>query len=194
MEQRLTASEKQTLLALARTCIAQYLKDESCPQLPQATGLLAEKCGAFVTLHKHGELRGCIGSMVGYRPLVETVQEMAIAAATEDPRFDRVRPEELDQIDLEISVLTPLRRITDVNEIIVGTHGILLRQGRRQGVLLPQVAREWGWDREAFLQNTCLKAGLPEDAWKDPATSIEIFSAEVFGETREPLTGKVSGY
>ncbi|MFA5811035.1 MAG: AmmeMemoRadiSam system protein A [bacterium] len=178
----LTPQQRQTLLKLVRDTIVQYLKDGRRPPLPEAKGVFGEVCGAFVTLHKHGELRGCIGNMVGQGPLVETIQEMAIAAATEDPRFHRVRPDEMKDIDIEISVLSPLRRIKDVNEIEVGTHGILMRRGLYQGVLLPQVATEWGWDRETFLTHTCLKAGLPTEAWKNPETVIEIFSAEVFGE------------
>jgi AmmeMemoRadiSam system protein A len=182
MEQQLTPHEKLTLLKLARDTIAQFLKDGARVPLPEAKGILGEICGAFVTLHKRGELRGCIGNMVGHGPLVETIQEMAIAAATEDPRFHCVRPDEMKDIDIEISVLSPMHRIKDVNEIVVGTHGILMRRGSHQGVLLPQVATEWKWDREEFLRHTCLKAGLPTMAWKEPETIIEIFSAEVFGE------------
>ena len=182
MEHRLSDGEKRALLVLARDTIDRYLKDGARVDPPKADGILAEKCGAFVTLHKRGHLRGCIGNMIGIRPLTETIREMAIAAATEDPRFPNVTPEEMDQIDIEISVLTPMKRVKDVSEIEVGTHGILMRQGMYQGVLLPQVATEWNWEREEFLEHTCEKAGLPIDAWKDPATSIEIFSAEVFGE------------
>jgi len=182
MSGRLTDGEKGLLLKLARDTIDRYLADGSRIDLPKAEGLLAEKCGAFVTLHKRGHLRGCIGSMVGTMPLVETVREMAIAASTEDPRFHNVTPEEMEQIDIEISVLSPMQKVKDPSEIEVGQHGILMRQGMYQGVLLPQVATEWGWGREEFLEHTCEKAGLPIDAWKDPKTSIEIFQAEVFGE------------
>lgn len=180
----LTAEERQSLLALARGAIAEHLSTGRRAPFPALQGVLAEVCGAFVTLHKAGELRGCIGNLVGRGPLAETIREMAIAAATEDPRFPAVRLEELGEIDIEISVLSPLRRVTDPNEIAVGTHGILMRRGGFQGVLLPQVATEWGWDREAFLRNTCRKAGLPLDAWKDPTTVIEVFSAQVFGEKK----------
>jgi len=185
MAKKLTDNERKTLLKLARDTIAQYLKDGSRVPLPDAAGVLGEECGAFVTLHKRGQLRGCIGNMIGRGPLIETIREMAIAAATQDPRFRRVTGEELKEIDIEISVLSPMKRIKDVNEIEVGTHGILMRQGMYQGVLLPQVATEYGWDRETFLTHTCLKAGLPTEAWRDPATSIEIFSAEVFGEKKK---------
>jgi AmmeMemoRadiSam system protein A len=152
------------------------------PPLPKAEGALAEEAGAFVTLHKRGRLRGCIGNMVGQGPLVRTVQEMAVAASTEDPRFPAMSLGELGEIDIEISVLSPMKKITDVNEIEVGRHGIMMTQGYRRGVLLPQVATEQGWGRDEFLENTCYKAGLQGDAWKNPKTTIEIFSAEVFGE------------
>lgn len=182
MEHELSLQEKKTLLKLARDTIAQYLVDGGRPSLPEAAGMLGESCGAFVTLHERGRLRGCIGNMIGRGPLVELVQEMSIAAATQDPRFHKLSKEELGEIDIEISVLSPMKRIADVEEIEVGKHGILMSRGICQGVLLPQVPAQFGWDREAFLQNTCLKAGLPEDAWNDPETTIEIFSAQVFGE------------
>ncbi|HPQ81047.1 MAG TPA: AmmeMemoRadiSam system protein A [bacterium] len=178
----LSREEMKLLLKLARDSIERYLKDGGRIEFPKATRALREECGAFVTLHMRGDLRGCIGNMVGRGPLLETVREMAIAAAFQDPRFPRVDPKEMGDIDIEISVLSPMRRVKDVSEIEVGRHGILIRRGMNQGVLLPQVATEWGWDRDEFLRNTCAKAGLPEDAWKDPNTSIEIFSAQVFGE------------
>lgn len=186
MENRLSKEEKRLLLKLARDTIVQYLKDRKRPGLPKVEGVLAEKCGAFVTLHKKGQLRGCIGNIVGLRPLVETIQEMAITSATGDPRFHPVRPEEMKDIDIEISVLSPIRRIKDVTEIEVGSHGIIISSGPYRGLLLPQVATEYGWDRDTFLTHTCLKAGLPPEAWKQPDTIIEIFSAEVFGEKNEP--------
>lgn len=180
----LTDKEKNTLLKLARDTIEAKTLGKPLPHLPQAEGSLAETCGAFVTIHKKGRLRGCIGNMTGRGPLVRTIQEMAVASSTEDPRFDPVRPEELGDIKIEISVLSPMKRVQDVNEIEVGRHGILIRRGWQSGVLLPQVATEQGWGREEFLVNTCHKAGLPSDAWKDRHTVIEIFSAEVFGEER----------
>ena len=178
----LTNDEKRTLLSLARRAIDAYLAGGKSVALPPGKGELGQVCGAFVTLHKRGQLRGCIGNMIGRGPLVETVRDMAIAAATQDPRFPAVGSDELKDIDIEISVLSPMRQIKDVGEIKVGTHGLLMRRGIYQGVLLPQVATEYGWDRETFLRHTCLKAGLPTEAWKDPETTIEIFSAEVFGE------------
>lgn len=182
MEFKLTDNEKKILLKLARDTIEAYIKMGEKPSLPEGSENLSVKTGAFVTIHKKGELRGCIGNMVGTVPLVETIRDMAIAASTEDPRFPRVEADELNDIDIEISVLSPMKRIKDVSEIEVGRHGILLGKGWNQGVLLPQVATEQGWDRDTFLQHTCLKAGLPPDTWKDPETIIEIFSAEVFGE------------
>ena len=139
-----------------------------------------EHRGAFVTLHKEGKLRGCIGHIRGEKPLAKTVAEMAEAAAFQDPRFPPVTSEELGLLKYEISVLTPFRQISDVEEIEVGVHGIYMKRGSCSGLLLPQVATEWGWDRNTFLEHTCTKAGLPEDAWKDKKTEIYIFSADVF--------------
>ncbi len=188
MERNLTAEEKHVLLKLARDAIVRFITRREKIELPVSEGTLGEMRGAFVTLHKRGMLRGCIGNMVGIRPLAETIREMAIAAATGDPRFNRVAEKEISDIDIEISVLSPLKRISDPSEIVVGKHGILMKRGYSQGVLLPQVATEFGWDREEFLENTCHKAGLPGEAWRDPETEIEIFSADVFGEKGQGLT------
>lgn len=182
MDFELTDGEKKILLKLARETITSWVRDGRKPPPPKIEGNLGVETGAFVTLHKKGELRGCIGHMIGETPLIETIQNMAVAAATEDPRFDKVTSSELDDIDIEISVLSPMKRITDVKEIEVGRHGILLGKGWARGVLLPQVATEQGWDRDTFLTHTCYKAGLPGDTWKDPETIIEIFSAQIFGE------------
>lgn len=182
MDFELSDGEKKILLRVARDTLEVWIKDRKRPAPPDAQGNLKVQTGAFVTLHKNGQLRGCIGNMIGQAPLIETIRNMAIAASTEDPRFPPVKKEELSDIDIEISVLSPMKRINDVSEIEVGKHGILLGRGWNQGVLLPQVATEQGWDRTAFLQHTCLKAGLSPDDWKDPETIIEIFSAQVFGE------------
>jgi AmmeMemoRadiSam system protein A len=182
MKFELNNQEKETLLVLARSTLELWVREEGRPPLPDSTENLSVETGAFVTLHKKGELRGCIGRMVGNRPLIETIQEMVISASTQDTRFNPVNPDELSDIDIEISVLSPMKRISDIGEIEVGKHGILLGKGWQQGVLLPQVATEWGWDRDKFLEQTCLKAGLGPDAWKDPETIIEIFSAQIFGE------------
>ena len=133
-------------------------------------------------MKKHGELRGCIGYIEGIKPLWEAVRDMARAAALEDPRFPPVRPEEVPELEIEISVLTPLWRVKDIKDIVIGRDGLIIRKGWRQGLLLPQVATEYGWDVKTFLEHTCLKAGLPRDAWKDPEAEIWAFSAEVFSE------------
>jgi len=138
--------------------------------------------GCFVTLKKRGWLRGCIGRIVGDRPLYLTIIEYAVHAAVDDPRFRPVSKNELDELDIEISVMTPLERVTDVDDIQVGRDGLLIKMGFNQGLLLPQVATEFGWDRETFLVHTCRKAGLPADAWKSPRAQIYRFSAQVFGE------------
>jgi AmmeMemoRadiSam system protein B/AmmeMemoRadiSam system protein A len=176
----LTPEEKKALLELARKTIEAKWGGGRAPEPEAQSPTFNEPRGAFVTLHKQGRLRGCIGQIHARQPLVRTVAEMAVAAAFEDPRFPPLQRDELRDIDIEISVLTPLRRITDVGEIQVGTHGIYLRRGAYSGLLLPQVATEWGWDRNTFLEHTCEKAHLPRDAWKDKKTEIYIFSADVF--------------
>jgi AmmeMemoRadiSam system protein A len=176
----LAAEEKKVLLGLARKTIEAKCRGEKAPVPEAQSPTLNELRGAFVTLHKAGRLRGCIGQIQARQPLVKTVAEMAVAAAFDDPRFPPLRAEELKEIDIEISVLTPLRRISDVQEIQVGTHGIYMRKGGYSGLLLPQVATEWKWDRTAFLEHTCEKAHLPKDAWRDKETEIYIFSADVF--------------
>ncbi len=178
----LSREEKEALLKLARQTIEARCQGKPAPK-PEATSpRLKEHRGAFVTLHKKGELRGCIGHIVGVRPLVESVAEMAEAAAFHDPRFPSVRAEEVRELEIEISALTPMRRISDPKEVEIGRHGLYMKRGSRSGLLLPQVATEQGWDRTLFLEGTCRKAGLDRDAWKDPATEIYIFSADIFQE------------
>ncbi len=181
MDFSLSDEEKRILLVTARERIKNDL-GLGVPAYPVPTEKLQEICGAFVTLHSSGALRGCIGNIVGRKPLIGTVLNMAHAAAFEDPRFPRLLPDEFGEIEIEISVLSPLRRINDISEIKIGTHGILMTQGYNSGVLLPQVATEQGWDLMTFVQHTCMKAGLMPDAWKKPSTEIEIFSAVVFSE------------
>jgi AmmeMemoRadiSam system protein A len=177
----LTAEERDALLRAARESIAAHFQGRR-PQLPAATGALAEKRGAFVTLHRRdGELRGCVGLMRSDRPLLETVARMAVAAATEDGRFAPVTSAELDALSIEISALGPLEPIRP-EEVEVGRHGLLISRGGRRGVLLPQVPVEHGWDRETFLAHTCWKAGLPEDDWRKPGVELLGFTAVVFGE------------
>jgi len=173
---------KQMLLLLARTTVERVVRGDEPPPLPEGPPAIKQLMGAFVTLHYKGSLRGCIGMMEAREPLDETVREMADAAALRDYRFHPVTPPELADIDIEISALSPLRRITNISEIEIGTHGIWITKGVNRGVLLPQVATEQGWDRNTFLQQTCRKAFLPPDAWKDPETIIEIFSAQIFRE------------
>jgi AmmeMemoRadiSam system protein A len=176
----LTAGERDALLRTARESIAAHFQRRR-PRLPAATGALAEKRGAFVTLHqKDGELRGCIGMMRSDRPLLETVERMAVAAATEDGRFDPVTEAELAGLTIEISALGPLEPIRP-EDVEVGRHGLLIGYGSRRGVLLPQVPVEQGWDRETFLAHTCRKAGLPEDTWRKPGVELLGFTATVFG-------------
>ncbi|MGB8658635.1 MAG: AmmeMemoRadiSam system protein B [Candidatus Zixiibacteriota bacterium] len=179
----LTKKDKETLMHIARTTIQSRVSGKNLPAFPIDSPILKEKRGAFVTIREQGQLRGCIGYIEAIKPLYITIQEMAEAAALNDPRFPPVSKEELSSIDLEISVLTPLKRITDVNEIEVGKHGILLKKGYRQGVFLPQVATEQGWDRTTFLNEVCFKAGInDQNCWKDPDAEIYIFSADVFEE------------
>lgn len=177
---QLSEQDRQTLRELARQGIAAALKGQPRPVLIDLSPVLQEPRGAFVTLHWRGNLRGCIGFIEAVKPLAETIQEMAVAAAFGDPRFPPLTNEEFRDIEIEISVLSPLRRISNIDEIQVGKHGLYLRQGARRGLLLPQVATEYNWDRETFLQQTCVKASLPPLAWKDPQTEIYLFSAEVF--------------
>jgi len=177
----LTDDEKQALLRIARESIEAEVEGKK-PAAVKRQGVLNEKRGAFVCLKKRNRLRGCIGFIEAKTPLAKTVEEMSVAAAFRDPRFPPLRKEELKDVQLEISVLTPLRRIADVAEIEVGTHGLYIRKGGCAGLLLPQVATEYGWDRGTFLKETCRKAGLGPDEWHDPETEIYLFSADVFGE------------
>jgi AmmeMemoRadiSam system protein A len=174
---------QRTLLTLARETIETYVRTRKMPEVEMDAPELQQKAGAFVTIKTHGRLRGCIGHIRGIKPLYRTVIEMAVAASTQDPRFPAMREDELQDMHLEISVMTPLQRVENPEKIQVGTHGILMQHGFRSGLLLPQVATEHHWDRETFLEHTCLKAGLSPNDWKDPNTEIYIFSAQVFHET-----------
>ncbi len=177
----LTAQDKQLLLRVAREAVTAAAHGRRYEAPAPETEALKQKRGAFVTLKIREQLRGCIGYTEELYPLIQTVALAGQAAAARDPRFPPVEPGELEQIQIEISALTPLRRIDNVDEIVVGEHGLVMRQGGYSGLLLPQVATEWGWDRDEFLAQTCRKAGLPPDAWRHGA-EIYIFSAEVFGE------------
>lgn len=175
----LSQEEKEQLKKLARESIEGILFGKDAVPI-EFTDNLKEKCGAFVTIKNRGSLRGCIGYIRGYLPLHETVKDMAVQAAFHDPRFSPVSKDEWTDIDIEISVLTPMKKIEDINEIEVGIHGIYIEKGMHSGLLLPQVATEQKWDRTAFIEYTCFKAGLPKDAWKSKDIDIFIFSAEVF--------------
>ena len=178
----LSKEEKRSLLKLARDAIQGKLRHRVTENYQPAGDILKEPCGAFVTLHKGGALRGCIGLVEAMKPLYKSVHEMALAAAFDDPRFPPLGRDELEEIDIEISVMSAPKRIKDVNEIEVGKHGIIMKRGFHQGLLLPQVATEQGWVRDTFLEHTCYKANMMGDCWKQPDTEIYIFSAEVFGE------------
>jgi AmmeMemoRadiSam system protein A len=181
----LNDQEKNYLLQLVRGTINSMLDSHKFPETKPPTKKLEEKFGVFVTLHKHEQLRGCIGYIEGVKPLYEEVMEMANSAAFRDPRFPPVQKNEVKDLEIEISVLSPIKQISDVKEIQVGKHGIIIQREFYRGLLLPQVAVEWKWNREEFLRQTCFKAGLPADSWKDPQTKIFIFSAEIFGETKK---------
>ncbi|MDH4266900.1 MAG: AmmeMemoRadiSam system protein A [Deltaproteobacteria bacterium] len=176
----LTTEEKHSLRQIAQATIEARLKGERFQRGDILTETLKEKRGAFVSLHSHGQLRGCIGHIQPNRPLHQIIEEMALAAAFEDPRFSPLTLKELQHLELEISVLTPLQRIRDVQEIEVGKHGLYIKKGFCSGLLLPQVATEYKWDRVAFLEETCRKAGLPRNAWKEKDAEIYLFSADIF--------------
>lgn len=181
----LTPGERKTLLCIARETMAAALTGAPAPGVTVEGGNLQAPCGCFVSLHNHGRLRGCIGTFTARLPLYRTVQQMA-GAALRDPRFqDRpVTAGELDRIDIEVSVLTPLEKTTDpFNEVELGKHGICIEGPYGSGCFLPQVATETGWTKEEFFSHCCAhKAGMAPDAWKDPGITVYRFEAEVFGE------------
>ena len=173
--------DKKELLHIARESLSYYLEHGKMKEFSVQSETLKEKMGAFVTLKNKGDLRGCIGYIVGVKPLYETIAEMAVNAGTRDTRFSPVSANELKEIKFEISALTPFKKIDSVDEIEVGKHGLYIKKGFYSGLLLPQVATEYGWKRDEFLEYVCFKAGLPKDAWTKNA-EIFIFSAQVFGE------------
>ena len=181
MEKKLNKSQQKFLLSLARKAIKHYLEKGETIKTETDDKILQEKRGAFVTLKVNGQLRGCIGYPLPYRSLIETIIEAAIAAATQDFRFQPLSLEELSQTKIEISVLSLPKPIKNIKEIKVGQHGIIVSKGFNKGLLLPQVPVEWNWDLETYLKHGCLKAGLDEDEWQKGA-KIEIFTAQVFSE------------
>jgi AmmeMemoRadiSam system protein A len=176
----LSKDDKATLYAIARTAIESALAGKNPSPCEINSSILQEKRGAFVSLHLQGNLRGCIGYIHPTKPLHKTVQEMAIAAALQDPRFDPVTRMELEELDIEISVLTPMKKIEHIQEIEIGKHGLYIVCGPYHGLLLPQVATSYGWNKKTFLEHTCEKAGLPKSAWQEEETEIYIFSADIF--------------
>ena len=182
----LDASQRNDLLGIARRALEGYVGAGKIPPEEGTRGPLAAPGAAFVTLTKNGRLRGCIGYTEAVAPLYKVVQECSVAAGTEDPRFPPVSPKELPSLRVEISVLTPLVPIRP-EEVEVGRHGLMVAQGRTRGLLLPQVPVEQGWDRETFIDQTCVKAGLPPSAWRHGAT-LRAFTAEVFGEKEKTAT------
>lgn len=179
----LTEEEKTELLSIVRKTLVRYLEKHETPavELSSVSPVLTTKCGAFVTLKEHGILRGCIGRFDANEPLCRVVQSMAIASATQDPRFPPVESPELSSLEIEISVLTPMRKIESIDEIELGRHGIYIRKGSHSGTFLPQVASETGWSKEEFLGHCAQdKAGIGWDGWKD--AEIFVYEALVFGE------------
>ena len=181
-EESLTLEEKRQLMEIARASVECAVRGEPIPDFVPVSETLEQDRGAFVTLTIDGRLRGCIGYIVPVKPLYLTVEEVAQSAALRDPRFPPVSIGELPLLEYEISALSPVRIIQDVGEIEVGKHGLIIRRGFNQGLLLPQVASGYGWNVKQFLEQTCRKAGLPIDAWKKEGTEISVFSAEVFEE------------
>jgi len=177
----LDQGQKERLLKVAKETVYGFVKTGKAPDVKIDDQALSVPRGAFVTLKKNGELRGCIGNFYSGEPLYETVRDMAVSASAHDYRFSPVAPGELKDIKVEISVLSPLRKLVSVDDIKVGRDGLYIVKGNNAGVLLPQVPVEFGWDRDTFLAETCRKAGLPPDAWKEGA-DIYVFTAEVFGE------------
>lgn len=179
----LDSGQRKRLLEIARNSLQEYLKTGKRMTLKEDDPLLKKELGAFVTLHERGQLRGCIGNIVGRQPLYLTIRDMAIEAGVGDPRFSPLKSDELKDIEIEISVLTPLERVESADKIQMGIHGVMVKKGFNSGVFLPQVATETGWSREEFLSYLCQhKAGISPDAWKDKSTELYVFTAEVFQE------------
>lgn len=185
----ISSEEGNFLIKLARKAIETYLKEKRIIEIPPDTPpKLLEKGGIFVTINERGNLRGCIGYCEAIKPLVIGLIEVAISAATSDPRFHPIKESDLDNIQLEISVLTEPQLIEVdrpqdyLEKIEVSRDGLIVEKGFNKGLLLPQVAVEWNWDSEELLCNTCMKAGLSPDCWLDPETKIYSFQAQIFHE------------
>jgi AmmeMemoRadiSam system protein A len=179
----LTEKEKRSLLEIARCAIAAELKSTSHPSMTHHSEALDRRSGVFVTLRMGDDLRGCIGYIEPLFPLARAVQDAAVKAAMEDPRFKPVTPQEMKNITIEISVLSPLSELQDTEKIEIGRHGLVIDAGYRRGLLLPQVATEYQWDRKQFLKQISLKAGLQPDAWKQKGIKLFTFTVEKFDES-----------
>ena len=175
----LSAGQRAALLSIARGAIRDRVRNTPHSADPSVDTALQVPAAAFVTITCDGELRGCIGYVEAVRPLADAVAYCAASAATADPRFPPITPDQLPLLHVEVSVLSPLWLITDPQEIQIGTHGLFISQGKRHGLLLPQVATEFSWDRDTFLRQTCLKAGLAPDAWRHGA-EIQVFTVDRF--------------
>jgi AmmeMemoRadiSam system protein A len=175
-----SVTDRTLLLQLARDAIIAHVTGAAAPAT-EVCARATEMGAAFVTLHRHGDLRGCIGHVEADEPLGRVIARGAVAAASADPRFPPVAAEDLPDLEIELSILGALEPVAVPDDIDIGRHGLIVEHGWHRGLLLPQVAPEWGWDREAFLAQTCHKAGLPRDAWKQGA-KVWRFEAEVFGE------------
>src|ERR1700730_12954918 len=182
-------TDRQRLLQIARDAIVAHVRGAGAGVDLSAPDSLERPGGAFVTIHHRGELRGCIGHLEVNQSLVRVVRECAVAACSADPRFPPVSAVELVSLQIEVSLLGPFEPVASLDDIEVGRHGLLVEQNWQRGLLLPQVATEWRWDRETFLGQTCHKAGLPRDAWKQGA-KVWRFEAEVFGESESSFTTK----
>jgi uncharacterized protein len=177
-------NQKKVILKIARDTVKAVIAGGPFPKTKSDDQQLNTHCGCFVTLKNDDQLRGCIGQFTADKPLIELVAEMAVASATGDPRFfgNSITPEELQELEIEISVLSPLKRTYDPLSLSLGVHGIYIKRGCAAGCFLPQVATETGWDKEQFLSYCCAhKAGIAANAWKDPQTEVYLFTAEVFG-------------
>jgi AmmeMemoRadiSam system protein A len=179
---RLSSDDRRTLLDLARRAISSAVIEKRIPDFPPYSTSLTAPAGAFVTLHRDGQLRGCVGQVESPGPLADTVARAAVNAALHDSRFSPVEADEIRDLEIEISVLSPLEPIAP-EAIIVGRHGLMIVQGEHRGLLLPQVAAERRWPCRVFLEEACAKAGLPRESWREPSTSVFAFVAEVFSDT-----------
>lgn len=175
----LSPAQGRQLLQIARAAIASEFDDRVA--IPRPDGM-DQWLGVFVTLRRSGRLRGCIGRIEADAPLVDTTADMARAAAFDDPRFKPLTADELGDVSLEVSVLSALRPASSPEDVVVGEHGLMVSAGGRRGLLLPQVPVAQGWDRTTFLRHACEKAGLPAEAWQDPATQLHVFTAQIFEE------------